>query len=85
MKFTVCAYFDTELEKYQPAFLVGVPVADIVEGVTEAAIKGKVDDCEHKKLFLLGSFETTDASFDLEEAPRMILDLKSFVKDGAKA
>lgn len=77
---SVIAYFDTELEKYQPAFLIPQGVDEIVEGLTDAAIKGKVDDCAHKELYLFGTFDTTDGSFKINAKPVLILDLKTFDK-----
>lgn len=81
MRCAIVAYKDTELEKFQPAFLIPQGIDEIVEAITDAAIKGKVEDCAHKELYLLGYFETTDGSFELQAKPVLALDCKSFAKE----
>lgn len=78
MKYSVCAYFDTELEKFYPPFLMPQSFDDISEGVVEAAKKGKIEDVGSKKVFALGSFDTASGEFDLLSKPEMLVDLTSY-------
>ena len=79
MKYSVCAYFDTQLGTYMPPFAIPQDKETIREGVRDATIKGKIDDAVSKVLFFLGTFETSDASFDLVK-PLELLNLASLVQ-----
>lgn len=78
MKYCICAYFDTELEKFYPPFLAPQLVEDVTEGILDSFKKGKIEDSEHKKVFYLGDFETADGKITLVEKPRQIVDLTIF-------
>lgn len=81
MKYQVCAYFDTELEKFYPPFLAPQLLEDVVESIIDSAKKGKIEDISHKKVFFLGVFESNDGSIESEK-PRLICDLTSFGQKG---
>lgn len=81
MIFRICAYKDIELDKYLPPFVVPSPEEDIIEGITEAGKKGKIDDCAHKMVYFLGTFDTADGKFKIAESPFLLVDCRQFVKE----
>lgn len=78
MKYSLICYFDTELEKYYPPFLVPQSVEDAIESMMDAGKKGKIEDVGTKKAFFLGQFDTEDAKIALLDSPKMIVDLTIF-------
>lgn len=80
MKYTVCAYYDTDLQKFYNAWLVPQILDDVIEGVMDSTKLGKIENAETKELFHLGSYDTADGSFDLLDKPVKVLILRDFVK-----
>lgn len=81
MKYTVCAYYDTETEKFNPCMLFPFPVENVIETIKEAVIKGKIEGAKDFELFHLGSYDTADASFELAGKPVKLLKLSDYVRE----
>ena len=77
MILTILAYKDTELDKFQPAFLVPQQLEECIESIFDAAKKGKIEDVAHKQAFYFGTFDTLDGKFALCEK-KMVADLTSY-------
>lgn len=75
MKYSVATYFDTELEKYFPPFVGPVSLEEFQEAIEDAAKKKQITDCEHKKLYLIGVYDTENGKLDVFEEKKLIVDL----------
>lgn len=83
MKYSVATYFDTELEKYFPPFVGPVNVDEFREAIEDAAKKKQITDCEHKKLYIIGVFDTEKGKLDVFDKELLIVDLTIYGGDKA--
>lgn len=80
MIYSVCSYFDKQLDKFNPPFMSPFSLEDTEEQVKDGAIKGKIENASVMVLYHLGYFDTADGKFKLNEAPKKCLDLEQYVR-----
>lgn len=74
MKYRVIAYFDLDLEKFNPPMLVPLSLDDTIESLIDSAKKGQIPGQDTAWAYDFGSFDS-DGTFDLLEKPAKICDL----------
>lgn len=80
MKYTVAAYRDKDTEHFNPPMLFPFPEESVIETIRQGAIKGKIEGCEAFELYILGTYDTATAKFELFANPKKVFNLSEFVK-----
>ena len=83
MTYTVLAYFDKDVEKFNPAMFFPMQSEFAIENIKDAVIKGKIEGAEAFDLYLLGSYDTANGLFNLNEKPVKVATLSDYVKESA--
>lgn len=81
MIFTVCAYYDVDIEKFNPPFLVPMSLEDTIDQVIDGVKKGNIKDAKSYLCYHLGFYDTSTAKFNLNKEPVKVLELASYVRD----
>lgn len=80
MRMTVLAYYDIQTQKFNPAFFVPFSLDDSIESITDAVKKGQLDGAQFFELYHLGSYDTENALFNLNEKPAFVVKLADYVR-----
>lgn len=80
MKYSVLAYRDIDLDKFNPPMLVPFSKEDAVDSVIDSCKKGKIPGAEAFELYFLGWYETSDARFELKDKPELVSVLRDYVR-----
>lgn len=81
MIYTVCVYFDKDLEKYNPPFFVPFDTEQTIENVIDGVKKGKIEHPESFDMYLLGTYDTATALFNLVKEPKKLITLGDYVRE----
>ena len=80
MRYTVCAYYDKDTEKFNPCMLFPFDVDSVIESIKEGVIKNKIEGAGAFELFHLGFYDTANANFELNDKPVKVMDLSQYVR-----
>ena len=80
MKYRLMAYFDTDLEKFNPLMVVPFSLEDGIETIIDSAKKGQIPGSDKFLVYDIGSYETADGKIVLNEKPVKVADLTLYGK-----
>lgn len=80
MIYSVVAYYDLDLEKFNPPMIAPMSEEQAEESIVDGVRKGKVEGAESFQAFYFGSFDTATGKFNLLEKPKLLVDLTKYVR-----
>lgn len=80
MKYTVLAYYDKDVEKYNPPFLLPFGLEDSVSSVIDGVKKRKIENPEAFELYHLGWFDTETGQITVLDKPSIKAILSDYVR-----
>lgn len=81
MKYSVMAYFDKDLNKFNPPMVIPFNVEDAVDSIKDGVKKGSIPGAKSFDLYHLGSFDTANAKFEISEKPVLKAVLSDYVRE----
>lgn len=83
MKYTIVAYKDIDLDKFNTPAFMPFGVEDVCETIVDGVKKGKIEGAESLEAYHLGSYDSSTGEISLNAKPVKILELKAYVRKEA--